>query len=176
MTLSSAKLLSSAQRIVVRYGIAQRTIASQARPAKLEGDISSVFSSLSGGRDQPLPDRYAAMKRKMIQDHEKELTDSWRRLLKRLNKENEVIAKRGSSIVPQIDFHDIEKDSKAFEDEVKLRGVAVIRGVIPEAEARSYKTEVEDYVKANPWTKGTLLNKNAILLMLMQPDFSISAS
>jgi hypothetical protein len=30
----------------------------------------------------------------------------------------------------------------------------VIRGVIPEQEARAYKFEIEEYVKKNPQTKG----------------------
>jgi hypothetical protein len=32
--------------------------------------------------------------------------------------------------------------------------VAVIRGVIPEDEARSYKFEIEEYARQNPQTRG----------------------
>jgi hypothetical protein len=73
-----------------------------------------------------------------------------------LSKENEIVARKGQNVVPQIDFKDIGKPSTDFLKEVKKRGVAVVRGVVPADEARGYKGEVEEYVKANPWTKGNV--------------------
>jgi hypothetical protein len=40
-------------------------------------------------------------------------------------------------------------------EEIRKRGVVVVKGVVPEVEARAYKGEVEEYVRKNPWTKGT---------------------
>ena len=59
-------------------------------------------------------------------------------------------------MVPQIDFKDIGRPSEDFMREVKKRGVAVVKGVVPTDEARGYKGEVEEYVKTNPWTKGNV--------------------
>lgn len=64
---------------------------------------------------------------------------------------------KGPDIIPQIDYEDFIVSRNDFVDEVKRRGVAVVRGVVAEQEARGYKTEVEEYVRANPWTRGKLL-------------------
>ena len=124
--------------------------------AKKEGDISSVFVSLSGGQAEALPDSYTQIKRQLIAGHEDEVAASWRKLLPKLAAENEIVAKLGPDVVPQIKFRDLANPSDRFISEVKKRGVAVVRGVVPRDEARAYKNEVEDYVQANPWTKGII--------------------
>jgi len=118
-----------------------------------EGDISSVFVSLSGAAPEPLPERFTDIKRQLIQGHESALTASWQRLIKRLAIENEEVATKGPSVIPSIAFSDLENPSNEFVDETRHRGVAVIRGVVPEDDARGFKTEVEEYVKLNPSTK-----------------------
>lgn len=145
------------QSITLRKAIksvrASRGMAAQAI-AKKEGDISSVFSSLSGAAATPLDPRYATLKKQLIRGREEDLLASWRRLLKRLKEENLIVSEAKESIIPQIEFKDIASRPKEFEDKVKFRGVAVIQGVIPRDEAREYKNEVEEYVRRNPWTKG----------------------
>jgi hypothetical protein len=133
-----------------------RLIASQAKVSRKEGDISSVFVSLSGVKPEPLPERFANIKRQLIRGNEDRLNASWQRLLEQLSRENETVKKQGPNIIPQIEFSDLGIASQDFIQETKKRGVAVIKGVIPESEARGYKTEVEEYVKLNPWTKGML--------------------
>lgn len=129
--------------------------AAVARPdGRKEGDISSVFRSLSGGADEQLDARYADLKQRLLGVNKEALIASWDRLLERLREEIQTIHDQGSSVIPQIDFKDIQQPSKDFKNALERRGVAVIRGVIPEHEARDYKAEVEAYVKANPWTKG----------------------
>ncbi|ATY65643.1 DUF1479 domain [Cordyceps militaris] len=130
----------------------QRRTLATAVPRK-EGDISDVFVSLSGGRRAPLPDRFRQLKCDLVRGRERQLTDSWRRLLRDLERENEVIANRGSQVVPQVDCADLERGLGGLRDDIKKRGAVVVRGVVPEAEARAYKEEVEDYVKKNPWTR-----------------------
>ncbi|KNG88506.1 hypothetical protein ANOM_003223 [Aspergillus nomiae NRRL 13137] len=115
-----------------------RQATSSADPRK-EGDISSVFVSLSGKEETPLPPRR----------NRKKLAS----LLHTLKDEVRLIHQRGSDIIPSIEFKDIHAAPKTFRDELRKRGVAVIRGVVPEHEARAYKDEIEDYVKANPGTK-----------------------
>ena len=122
--------------------------------AKKEGDISSVFASLSGGEAKELPPRFADIKKKLIDGREDQVKQSWDRLLRQLKDEIAVIEAGGSAVIPSIDFKDIHAAPKSFREELKKRGVAVVRGVVPEAEARAYKEEVEEYVRQNPGTKG----------------------
>ncbi|KAI9759314.1 MAG: hypothetical protein M4579_002443 [Chaenotheca gracillima] len=120
---------------------------------KKEGDISSVFASLSGAQPEPLPARFAELKARLIRGREDQLRNSWERLLAELREEIGIIAALGPKVVPEIQFNDIHSPSESFVSEVKKRGVAVVRGVIPHDEARSYKVDVGNYVKANPHTK-----------------------
>lgn len=126
-------------------------------PAKKEGDISDSFVSLSGTARPPLPQRFLDLKRGLVHGHEDAVTKSWRRLLAELKKENELVAREGSSVVPSVDFRNLDRDLVSLRRELKKRGVAIIRNVVPENEAREYKNEIEQYVKLNPSTKGLSL-------------------
>ena len=121
---------------------------------KEEGDISGAFVSLSGVQVEPLPRRFADLKRRLVHDHKEQLTASWNRLLRELQNEIQEIKVHGSNIIPDIQFKDIGVSSANFEQAVHKRGVAIIRGVVPQTEAREYKNEVERYIKDNPSTKG----------------------
>ena len=142
-----------------------RQATSSAAPRK-EGDISSVFVSLSGKEETPLPPRFAHQKRRLIAGREDEIERSWHRLLHTLKDEVRLIHQRGSDIIPSIEFKDIHAAPKTLRDELRKRGVAVIRGVVPEHEARAYKDEIEDYAKANPGTKGTVFYYPLIAALL----------
>jgi hypothetical protein len=146
-----------------RAASSMSTMHPQPQPKK-EGDISSVFVSLSGTAAEPLPQRFAQLKRDLIAGREREIEASWRRLLKELKSENEIITAKGPGIVPSVNFNDVQNGSMPgeFVEEVKKRGVAVVRGVIPSPEARGYKIEVEDYVRANPHTKAFPPSKPAV--------------
>lgn len=124
------------------------------RSAKKEGDISSVFASLSGGEAKELPQRFVDIKKHLIHGHEDQVKQSWDRLLRRLKDEIALVETGGSNVIPSIDFKDIHSAPDSFREELKKRGVAVVRGVVPETEARGYKEDVEEYVRKNPGTKG----------------------
>ncbi|KAF4943553.1 hypothetical protein FGADI_13344, partial [Fusarium gaditjirri] len=121
--------------------------------SKKEGDISDAFTSLSGAQREPLPDRYRQLKLNLLRGREDKIVQSWKRLLRELKRENEVVAKKGPGVIPQIEFKDLERSKDGLREEVKKRGVVVVRGVIPEGEARAYKAEVEEYVAKNPSTR-----------------------
>ncbi|EWG53204.1 hypothetical protein FVEG_11682 [Fusarium verticillioides 7600] len=121
--------------------------------AKKEGDISDAFTSLSGAQREPLPDRYRQLKLALLQGREDKIVQSWKKLLRELKRENEIVANKGPGVIPQIEFKDLEKRNDALREEVKKRGVVVVRGVVPEGEARAYKAEVEEYVARNPSTR-----------------------
>jgi hypothetical protein len=130
-----------------------RTLATAAA-SKKEGDISSVFASLSGSAPIPLPPRFADAKRKLIQGRGKAITASWKRLLEALQKEVKTVEKLGSAIIPSIQYGELHDKLPEFSKDLKKRGAGVIRGVVPQDEARAYKTDLEEYIKANPSTKG----------------------
>ncbi|OTB10868.1 hypothetical protein K445DRAFT_27203 [Daldinia sp. EC12] len=120
---------------------------------KREGDISDSFVSLSGTARPPLPRRFLDLKRTLVRGHEDRLIDSWNRLLFELKRENETITEEGPAIIPSISFKELDTNLTKLRSEIEKRGVAVIRGVLPEDEARSFKDEIEEYVKQNPQTK-----------------------
>ncbi|RYP59056.1 hypothetical protein DL769_008705 [Monosporascus sp. CRB-8-3] len=114
-------------------------------PVKREGNISDAFISLSSTERPPLPPRFLDIKKALVAGHEHRVVDSWKRLLERLRAENRTIAKEGPAIIPNIDFHELDKGLTTFGAEIRERGVAVVRNVIPEKEARAYKDEIEEY-------------------------------
>ncbi|KAF7541509.1 hypothetical protein G7054_g613 [Neopestalotiopsis clavispora] len=120
---------------------------------KREGDISDSFASLSGTAFVPLPQKFRDLKQRLIQGHEDDVVASWGRLLEQLKIENEIVAREGPNAVPSVAFEDLDDNLAVLRSELKKRGVAVIRGVVPEQEARQYKTELEEYVKKNPHTR-----------------------
>lgn len=132
----------------------RRLIATQDTIQRKEGDISSVFRSLSGGDDEALPSRFVDVKRGLLNDKDA-LRASWERLLSRLRDETEEIKALGSLSIPDIHFSDIEHAPADFDSALRKRGIAVIRQVVPENEARGYKRQAEEYIAANPSTKGT---------------------
>ncbi|KAG5993774.1 hypothetical protein E4U54_003275 [Claviceps lovelessii] len=131
----------------------ERTASTATAAARKEGDISDAFVSLSGAKRDALPDRFRQLKCDLVRGREKQMTDGWTRLLRKLRQENEVIAQNGSDVIPQVDFAHLDAGCSALKDEIKKRGAIVVRGVVPEGEARAYKEEVEEYVRRNPWTR-----------------------
>lgn len=121
----------------------------------MEGDISSVFASLSGTKARPLDPRFADIKLGLIAGHEDEIVASWKRLLLILRDEIEMIATGGPKVIPDIPFGNISSAAAvaSFAPELKKRGVAVIRGVVSEDTALGWKEGIKRYVRANPQTK-----------------------
>lgn len=130
--------------------------ASTTAQQKREGTIADAFASLSGQQFGPLEPRFASVKSALINGHEEAVQASWTRLLSQLQREVKVISQKKSSIIPVIDFRDTDTPSKAFADEYRKRGVAVIRNVIPEEEVLYMKDELKKYIRQNPHTKGML--------------------
>ncbi|KAI1296034.1 DUF1479 domain protein [Xylaria venustula] len=123
------------------------------KKAKREGNISDSFVSLSGGKQPPLPQRFLDLKKSLVAGHEDRVVASWQKLLSQLRHENMILAKDGSKVIPSLEFSNLDEDLIRHESEIRKRGVAVIRGVIPEKDARGYKEEIEEYVRQNPHTK-----------------------
>ncbi|KAI1321513.1 DUF1479 domain protein [Xylariaceae sp. FL0255] len=122
-------------------------------PSKREGDISDSFVSLSGNNQPPLPERFLELKKALVAGHEEVVTASWQRLLEELRRETTIIAKEKSNVVPILEFGSLDDDLTRLRSEIYKRGVAVIRGVVPENEARAFKGDIEEYVRENPTTR-----------------------
>ena len=135
-----------------------RTAATHAQ--KRAGDISDAFQSLSGQQFAPLAPQYAELKGRLIKGREDAIRESWERLLRDLREEIPIIVELGSKVVPEIDFKDIGNASESFKQEHRKRGVAVVRGVVPEEEALQWKEELREYIQKNPHTKGTSIHPN----------------
>jgi hypothetical protein len=129
-----------------------RTAATQAQ--KRAGDISDAFASLSGQKFVPLAPEYADLKSRLIKGHESEVRESWERLLRHLREEIPLIVELGSKAIPEIDFKDLDHACETFSSELRKRGVAVVRGVVPEHEALQWKEDLREYIRQNPQTKG----------------------
>ncbi|KAI0535669.1 hypothetical protein GGR58DRAFT_515193 [Xylaria digitata] len=104
----------------------------------------------------PLSSRFAKLKRNMIACREKDVAESFYRLLRALRKEADDIAARGPDVVPTIDYFDIHDGAKAsaFRKALRRRGVAVIKRVVPTTVAHAWKEETLDYIADNPQTRG----------------------
>lgn len=150
--LSTLSKLHSRTAVSRRFVPQLRTAATQAQ--KRAGDISDAFASLSGQDFKPLSPEYADLKHRLIKGHEDQVRDSWQRLLHDLREEIPIIVNLGSKIIPEIDFNDLDHASDTFNQELRKRGVAVVRGVVPEQEALQWKEDLRDYIRQNPQTKG----------------------
>ncbi|WWC60260.1 uncharacterized protein I303_102827 [Kwoniella dejecticola CBS 10117] len=128
------------------------------RKERQEGDISSVFSSLSGEAAVELPARFGELKRHIIGDesNQRALIDSWSRLTKRLGQAAEEIDRKKQDCIPQIAFDKLTSPSSSSSSikAIKATGAFVLKDVIDRRVAEGWLTEVEEYIKANPEVKG----------------------
>jgi hypothetical protein len=127
-----------------------------AAQAKREGDISDAFASMADAAPAPLPDSYRRLKLDLVRGRETAIRRGWAQLLRALREQNGMIAAKGPGIVPEVEFQDLERGLAEKKADIRLRGVVVVRGVVPEGEARAYKEEVEEYVRMNPATRGEI--------------------
>jgi len=68
------------------------------RQAKNEGDISSVFTSFSGRKSVPLPDRFRDLKRSLTAGFEEQIQKSWDDLVDVLAERTEEVATKREDV------------------------------------------------------------------------------
>ena len=68
------------------------------RKDKAEGDISSVFSTFSGKKSPPLPERFRELKRNLTTGLEEDLQKSWDELVEVLKVRTEEVASKRESV------------------------------------------------------------------------------
>jgi hypothetical protein len=89
-----------------RHSTVVRTLATAApsastprlRTDKRAGDISDVFTSFSGKKAEPLPDRYKDLKRNLTAGLEEQLQKSWDDLVEVLKVRTEEVAQKRESV------------------------------------------------------------------------------
>ena len=99
--ITKSSLQSKATNCLYKSPILVRHMGTHAQATRKEGDISSVFVSLSGVTPDPLPQRFADIKRQLIQGNESAVTASWKRLLEQLAIENETRKAKRSRYHPE---------------------------------------------------------------------------
>ncbi|TXT15591.1 hypothetical protein VHUM_00094 [Vanrija humicola] len=125
------------------------------RKPRAEGDIGSVFASLSGEEAAVLPPRFRDLKTQIINDADRAaLTASWGRLTERLAQAAEEIETAQQDAVPTVAYDDLINADAATVQRIKRAGALVLTDVVSRAEAEGWLADVEAYVKANPQVKG----------------------
>lgn len=111
-----------------------------------------------------LPKRFAQVKADLVSSNETAVAESWTRLLKQLRQEVAAIAEAKCTVIPTIDFQDLEAPAtrNTFLDDLKHRGAAVIRNVVPEDEARAMKRDLDTYIADNPHTRASAPNESQL--------------
>ena len=158
------------QKVGTSSAILQRTFSTSRSPfnagttpsQKEEGTIASVFATLSGGSlDDALPARFGDLKSKILTGNgmaneaqmRHHLTESWRDLLPALATEMKHIVTRKQELLPSVEYPRGGQLKEALSpqtmQEIKKRGVVVIKGVIPEDEVLQWKQDIRDYAREN---------------------------
>lgn len=133
---------------------------------KESGTIASVFATLSGGSlSDCLPERFGALKKSIVksQVHAQALQNAWVEVLTSLQQETQEVIQAGADLIPVVQYPGDDVvgdkilaewlDSKTIE-KIKKRGTVIVKGVVSKEEALGYKHHIQDYVAANPHTKG----------------------
>jgi len=124
------------------------TQAHSSRGQKAEGSIASLFTSLSIGGVQVLPDRFADLKKEMWKDG---LVQSWREVLAALETAVDEVSIKGASTIPRIAYADIVKGLSPEEiAAVKQTGTVIVTGGVMKEEALAWKQSVKEYINTNP--------------------------
>ena len=79
------------------------------------------------------------------------LSSAWGRLMTALEKEVKEMQEKKQDIIPQIDYEAISENNGHFPNanDIKKRGVVVVRNLLSESEALEYRDELKDYLKLN---------------------------
>ena len=100
--ISSACLKCPSFRAGKCKGTIKRLVATEAAPIsrkdKKEGDISSVFTTFSGRKSPPLPERFRDLKRNLTTGFEEQIQKSWDELVEVLKVRTEEVATKREAV------------------------------------------------------------------------------
>ncbi|WVO21156.1 uncharacterized protein IAS62_002462 [Cryptococcus decagattii] len=109
------------------------------RKEREKGNISSVFASLSGEGEKPLPPRFAELKRTVIGDeaNQRRLVAGWGRLTKSLAEVAQEIEEKQQDIIPQTTYNEF-----------------VNGGMADQQTGLKWLEDAKAYIAKNPSVKG----------------------
>lgn len=95
---------------------------------------------------------FSVLKQSLVKPEKKQkIIESFKRLCDVLQQETALIAKHGSSMVPEIDFDDIHNNGgelpKRFAELLRDRGCVIFHNVVLEEQASAWEAELKDYTK-----------------------------
>ncbi|KAK6542953.1 hypothetical protein TWF694_006889 [Orbilia ellipsospora] len=104
-----------------------------------------------GLKDRSAEAEYLDAKRAVIEEYGQEkLTKGWIRVCEQLAKITEEIIQQGNEIIPVCSAETLQKGFSSEEEaRIKKTGCVIVRGVIPEEEARKQYNEVHKYIHDN---------------------------
>ncbi|GJE99090.1 DUF1479 domain-containing protein [Phanerochaete sordida] len=145
MLLRRAASLLSRARPALELARTRNTSTSAVPNKNSEGTIEEIFSSFH--ESPPFPDRFAHLKQELWTEG---LVESWREVLKALEDATANVIARGSQSVPEVSYASLKSGLSASEVEaVKSAGCTIVRGAVPEAEARDWDRLTREYIAAN---------------------------
>ncbi|KAI9566894.1 hypothetical protein HD554DRAFT_2024990 [Boletus coccyginus] len=110
---------------------------------------------MSDWHEYEWPSRFLDLKRELVLATTQErLTTSWNDILGELATRTAEIAQAGPNFLPQVNFADLDKLTPEEIEMIKCKGSVVIRGVVDTKTASSWKTELEEFIRANPHVEG----------------------
>ncbi|KAL4779244.1 hypothetical protein BJX76DRAFT_361958 [Aspergillus varians] len=115
------------------------------------GDAAHYWASSKADLgDESQGDEFRQLKRDLIEQYgEANLRKSWLEVTAALAQEAETIASRGSSIIPVIDASLLNELPTETIEDIKHRGVVVIRNILSSEEAKSLQEQLDKYLRAN---------------------------
>ncbi|TYJ59146.1 hypothetical protein B9479_000135 [Cryptococcus floricola] len=141
----------------VQTQVAPSAVERKHRKEREEGDISSVFSSLSGEEEKTLPPRFAELKRGIIGDeaNQQRLVASWGRLTQHLARVAHKIESGQQDCIPETTYDEfINHRTPGLEQRIKTCGSVIIRDVVDEQTALNWLADLKSYIDLNPSVKG----------------------
>lgn len=89
-----------------------------------------------------------------IPNFEERVTKAWAEILEELATKTVEISKAGSTYIPQVKFSDLDILPPETIQEIKRKGSVVIKDVVDDDEAISWRKSLVEFVKANPDVEG----------------------
>ncbi|KZT07579.1 DUF1479-domain-containing protein [Laetiporus sulphureus 93-53] len=105
----------------------------------------------------PCPPRFVEIKQEIAAsypDFQQRVTKAWNELLAELDQVTAEIAKEGTNYVPQVKFSELATLNPERVEEIRRKGSVIIRDVVDDIEAASWKDWLQEYVTTNPGIDG----------------------
>ncbi|CCM02223.1 uncharacterized protein FIBRA_04303 [Fibroporia radiculosa] len=105
----------------------------------------------------PCPPRFVEIKKDIAASHpnfQERITKAWNELLVELEQVTAEITDQGTEYVPQVTFSELANLGPERVEEIRRKGSVVVRDVVDDAEASSWKDWLQEYVSTNPGIDG----------------------